>query len=406
MKYGFVIEAAGSSPHTRGARQSAEWGQQKARIIPAYAGSTGSKRRPAQAAGDHPRIRGEHGATPRKPWIVMGSSPHTRGARWLCGETHHCRADHPRIRGEHDSWPETATRSPGSSPHTRGARVKGGESDVRHRIIPAYAGSTPAAVRRSPSVWDHPRIRGEHAVIFITSLQGVGSSPHTRGAQKAPSRGRGPVGIIPAYAGSTRTQCTALHATRDHPRIRGEHLHHLVWTVFVEGSSPHTRGALHGADRFDGDGRIIPAYAGSTRRRTAPGWRPRDHPRIRGEHGDYNGDMRKIDGSSPHTRGAPAPGFSIRPGAGIIPAYAGSTRCHYVGPPADMDHPRIRGEHNGLVVFSLDPHGSSPHTRGAHKWDEFLLMSRRIIPAYAGSTIIGPDRHTVTADHPRIRGEH
>ena len=53
---------------------------------------------------------------------------------------------------------------------------------------------------------------------------------------------------------------------RDHPRIRGEHF-----------NGPRFRGYLMG---------IIPAYAGST----------------------YNGAITKIDaqGSSPHTRGAPA----------------------------------------------------------------------------------------------------
>ena len=51
----------------------------------------------------------------------------------------------------------------------------------------------------------------------------------------------------------------------------------------------------------------------------------KDHPRIRGEHDGICRVVAVAVGSSPHTRGAPAPGFSIRPGAGIIPAYAGST---------------------------------------------------------------------------------
>ena len=33
------------------------------------------------------------------------------------------------------------------------------------RIIPAYAGSTTLPRRRRFSVWDHPRIRGEHVVV-------------------------------------------------------------------------------------------------------------------------------------------------------------------------------------------------------------------------------------------------
>ncbi|ERH20054.1 hypothetical protein HMPREF0043_00183 [Actinobaculum sp. oral taxon 183 str. F0552] len=52
----------------------------------------------------------------------------------------------------------------------------------RRRIIPAYAGSTLAAARRWPSVWDHPRIRGEHWLGGPIWRKYAGSSPHTRGA--------------------------------------------------------------------------------------------------------------------------------------------------------------------------------------------------------------------------------
>ena len=77
---------------------------------------------------------------------------------------------------------------------------------------------------------------------------GQGSSPHTRGAQSPQLFDGGRQRIIPAYAGSTKPNSPASGARADHPRIRGEHLHHLVWAVFVEGSSPHTRGAHHDGD--------------------------------------------------------------------------------------------------------------------------------------------------------------
>ena len=50
----------------------------------------------------------------------------------------------------------------GSSPHTRGARFDGGDGRDGIRIIPAYAGSTPDDVDSLDDVEDHPRIRGEH----------------------------------------------------------------------------------------------------------------------------------------------------------------------------------------------------------------------------------------------------
>ena len=70
----------------------------------------------------------------------------------------------------------------------------------------------------------------------------------------------------------------------------------------------------------------------------------------------------------------------------IIPAYAGSTlTTHYAGD-------------------SLP--GSSPHTRGALVLWVFCGVYARIIPAYAGSTRIAYADEPYAEDHPRIRGEH
>ena len=216
----------GSSPHTRGARSPRPC----------------SPPRPA----DHPRIRGEHSvahpAVRERPGIIpayagstvrytilrsgrSGSSPHTRGAPISPSTCPRPCGDHPRIRGEHPlaafcyklcfgiipayagstergSRDDTLFR--GSSPHTRGAPTSGGAMPSRRE--------------------DHPRIRGEHALLGDPSCHGVG--------------------IIPAYAGSTSA------------------VERLVSQM--TGSSPHTRGA----------------------RRARQGGQPRlrDHPRIRGEH--------------------------------------------------------------------------------------------------------------------------
>ena len=51
----------------------------------------------------------------------------------------------------------------------------------------------------------------------------------------------------------------------------------------------------------------------------------RDHPRIRGEHHIVMDDGAKLEGSSPHTRGARRVTALPARVAGIIPAYAGST---------------------------------------------------------------------------------
>ena len=137
----------------------------------------------------------------------------------------------------------------------------------------------------------------------------------------------------------------------------------------------------------DHSAQIVLTKHRSTRTSPSTSRRPRDHPRIRGEHDGTKTAQLTDTGSSPHTRGARVSKFS---------------RVH-----CDWDHPRIRGEH--LVVHSHD------------------AALTGIIPAYAGSTAeksyfgiaqLGSSPHTRGAlavgscntcparDHPRIRGEH
>ena len=90
----------------------------------------------------------------------------------------------------------------------------------------------------------------------------------------------------------------------------------------------------------------------------------------------------------------------------IIPAYAGSTGGTAALAAALGDHPRIRGEHYGMTTSLRRAGGSSPHTRGARPGRCRRRCRWRIIPAYAGSTVYPALAAFVTADHPRIRGEH
>ena len=315
---------SGSSPHTRGAPNLHPKNDNVRGIIPAYAGSTTGRRLAVWQGADHPRIRGEH----IHPIVGFGFVP-------------------------------------GSSPHTRGARFDGAGPRGGLGIIPAYAGSTGAGVGRRYPPRDHPRIRGEHQTGECRTGGQAGSSPHTRGALDVAEFVGAVQGIIPAYAGSTWVSACPTRPRRDHPRIRGEHQDEDVEEQANAGSSPHTRGAPTSWGRPTRWPRIIPAYAGSTAgcgRRTA---RPRDHPRIRGEHVGVH--MIVVDGlgSSPHTRGARLGAFLIIILGRIIPAYAGSTRAGSICPEITPDHPRIRGEHVRVTAHQLRHHGSSPHTRGA-----------------------------------------
>ena len=192
--------------------------------------------------------------------------------------------DHPRIRGEHLPDDVRFNVDGGSSPHTRGARSSPWPGGPARGIIPAYAGSTHALGLRRRGDRDHPRIRGEHGRDGESGRSSTGSSPHTRGAPGSSSPARRRRGIIPAYAGSTLIPCSRATSSSDHPRIRGEHSGMLSPRTLWTGSSPHTRGARHVLGRARVRLRIIPAYAGSTRKDSRNDTRFPDHPRIRGEH--------------------------------------------------------------------------------------------------------------------------
>ena len=356
----------GSSPHTRGALPVAGVWICGVRIIPAYAGSTVGRRWRRRWRPDHPRIRGEHVADCAFAVALAGSSPHTRGALGR-GPASSClpriipayagstgsgsveppsAADHPRIRGEH-------------------GRVLG---NLRpgYRIIPAYAGSTGRRRQRGRSYRDHPRIRGEHSLVPTDGILKPGSSPHTRGALANASGRADGAGIIPAYAGSTAGAGRPRAWSRDHPRIRGEHPPGGWRCPQTTGSSPHTRGAR-------------PPHP------TAPSSTP-DHPRIRGEHVPVGVQGAGEAGSSPHTRGAQRLTYDKTGSYRIIPAYAGSTTSSFMMEDRAWDHPRIRGEHMPMARHMRVGHGSSPHTRGALEKLPSAMARFRIIPAYAGGT--------------------
>ena len=212
--------------------------------------------------------------------------------------------------------------------------------------------------------------------------------------------------IIPAYAGSTWRRTGRLRRSRDHPRIRGEHSRPPPGSSWSGGSSPHTRGAPEPSSTKSLSWRIIPAYAGSTRSGCGTRFSDRDHPRIRGEHDRGRLPRHHQHGSSPHTRGAHADDGPVLGEERIIPAYAGSTGAFPRRAQRSPDHPRIRGEHSLACGASTKGTGSSPHTRGAPVGFGAQLRDRRIIPAYAGSTSARTGPSWRRADHPRIRGEH
>ena len=196
-----------------------------------------------RASWDHPRMCGEHALASAQTAFQMGSSPHVRGAlgdglvdaetvgiipacagstsKWYSSVS--CDWDHPRMCGEHRERAEHHAPIMGSSPHVRGALVGSQGVETSPGIIPACAGSTHMWVPSRGSVWDHPRMCGEHLPRVAIRLRCTGSSPHVRGALRTGFKLPIMVGIIPACAGSTLSRLYAASGRRDHPRMCGEH---------------------------------------------------------------------------------------------------------------------------------------------------------------------------------------
>ena len=209
------------------------------------------------------------------------------------------------MRGEHICKNHRLIAAQGSSPHARGAHRDGRAHGRLAGIIPACAGSTAAGSPCPAGCRDHPRMRGEHACDERQTWPSKGSSPHARGAQVHHALDDERQGIIPACAGSTTTACTSPRLVWDHPRMRGEHNLPRIGAGSASGSSPHARGA-HDDDTIAAlDERIIPACAGSTIPAQTLGKVFEDHPRMRGEHQGVHVMVCFDEGSSPHARGAP-----------------------------------------------------------------------------------------------------
>ena len=182
-------ETEGSSPRMRGTLRPAIHSPRFPGIIPAYAGNTCPNGRGSRSDRDHPRVCGEHIEIIDPSDVNAGSSPRMRG-------------------------------TPPWSPRSRG----------RAGIIPAYAGNTGRLQVSVPGAWDHPRVCGEHKTPSRPEGEKWGSSPRMRGTRRRGSVFLTFNGIIPAYAGNTRFLCFRGGMSWDHPRVCGEHRLIFRWT--------------------------------------------------------------------------------------------------------------------------------------------------------------------------------
>ena len=193
-------------------------------------------------------------------------------------------------------------------------------------------------------------------------------------------------GLIPAHAGKTHNNLPPFYAVGAHPRSRGENCRLPDARRRVEGSSPLTRGKPpRGPPREVGAG-LIPAHAGKTSTSNRRTGRGRAHPRSRGENRKYIGLPAVGPGSSPLTRGKPQRHCLGRVNLRLIPAHAGKTQCQSQEIVSVGAHPRSRGENARLLEILLHGAGSSPLTRGKRADHGDGPGRGGLIPAHAGKT--------------------
>ena len=335
----------GSSPRVRGTPPPAPPREARGGIIPACAGNTDHVVSFESALRDHPRVCGEHPMTQRTALTVAGSSPRVRGTHAVplppqfrpgiipacAGNTDKVFGqktigrDHPRVCGEHLARRWALRRLMGSSPRVRGTLCGSLSAPNLTGIIPACAGNTRVMHGFLNTIWDHPRVCGEHTCNAWFLEYNLGSSPRVRGTHASRMVSACEEGIIPACAGNTFLTMVRVLGRRDHPRVCGEHTSHSLAAFQLVGSSPRVRGTRWLVRVVGEDRGIIPACAGNTCRARSSRWSGWDHPRVCGEH------------CRGRTRGSPWSGSSPRV-RGTLSATPFRDTCR-------VDHPRVCGEH-------------------------------------------------------------
>ena len=191
---------------------------------------------------------------------------------------------HPRSRGEHDHIDKVGIIRFGSSPLARGTPPAVSIGIRNHRLIPARAGNTLSASRRSGILTAHPRSRGEHPSVFHAVTSTPGSSPLARGTPPNLGASRLRSRLIPARAGNTAWRAGRGSSRTAHPRSRGEHLEPGGHAPLGGGSSPLARGTQSEYGAGCPPYRLIPARAGNTSQPASITAYRAAHPRSRGEH--------------------------------------------------------------------------------------------------------------------------
>ena len=310
--------------------------------------------------------------------------------------------DHPRACGANKYTSSAFSPVPGSSPRVRGKRVPGTRPPVFVRSIPAHAGQTVSPRIQTTCPSDHPRACGANIEHLERQQRKYGSSPRVRGKLRGQPKPASPHRIIPARAGQTLSSFLRMCWDSDHPRACGANASYGYRGGCLRGSSPRVRGKQREGAELRLSGRIIPARAGqtarrSTRRRTSP-----DHPRACGANAAIGGGILASD--HPRACGANSSSRCVADCSTGSSPRAGQTNSTSNWMCGKADHPRACGANSGLTYLVPSVAGSSPRVRGKRILGSLLRVGCRIIPARAGQTRCRRPVCSRCPDHPRACG--
>ena len=252
----------------------------------------------------------------------------------------------------------------GASPRGRGKRPRSVRPGASAGLIPAWAGKTRSAPTSSAPTTAHPRVGGENPGSSGTPRHWSGSSPRGRGKLHVAAVVGLRVRLIPAWAGKTPSLPSSALPTRAHPRVGGENPTSPRHALMARGSSPRGRGKRHRHVCRRIQNRLIPAWAGKTNSRPRRYLRCAAHPRVGGENCLTGALNQTPTGSSPRGRGKRVPRLRVPQALRLIPAWAGKTTSISSVSQRRWAHPRVGGENQITERACHGDRGSSPRGRG------------------------------------------
>ena len=233
----------------------------------------------------------------------------------------------------------------------------------------------------------------------------VGSSPRGRGKLGPVKLAPRVSRLIPAWAGKTGRGSGSRCPSAAHPRVGGENRRVESRRAVRLGSSPRGRGKPKRRRRARHRPGLIPAWAGKTRQKPATEAKIGAHPRVGGENHQAGGNVVGKSGSSPRGRGKQVATLGAPPLRRLIPAWAGKTILTGDAIRVEPAHPRVGGENLSMISPSESISGSSPRGRGKRLHGAIRSRQHRLIPAWAGKTGEAGLYLAANGAHPRVGGE-